>query len=555
MTLTFWPSGWRPRDPLVACGALFAMVLTLVVLGHDGGRIVQMASLAAPLFAWLLWPVRSARVHRLRTAAVWLWAMAFAVDGAARAYLLDAYQASPDGAMVLGAAANTNARESFEYLSMHWRSVALWFSVLALAGVLAGRYAHRGLRRMERGLHQRPQAPRARWPRWSVAVLCAVLLTSAIAYANKPSRRLHPLLFWSTWSNSVQAQRAGWAHLNGLREETMRRAQAAAPAVTQAGPATVMLVIGESINRDNMALYGYGRATSPRLMAQQAQLGDQMVVLRNAWSVDASTLPAIGHMMNFGQAPMERPMHVLALARAAGYKVWWISNQDDVAIEQQHARMADVTEMVNRTPGRASVSLDGEIFHSVHEALDDTAPRKLIVVHLMGAHPHYALRYPAGENPFDDSLDAVEAGMVKSGRSTWVRETRQEYDAAVLYQDFIVSELLQMTRTTGPANGYRGWMYLSDHGQEVGHSGDHAGHSPSTPSGYRIPAIVWRNRQNAPSPGNVATEPFRADWAAWTLADLLHLQWAGDLPERDVLDERYAWKAPKLPFAQRSFKD
>ena len=38
----------------------------------------------------------------------------------------------------------------------------------------------------------------------------------------------------------------------------------------------------------------------------------------------------------------DEPQHVLALARAAGYKVWWMSNHDDLVIEQQHARLADV---------------------------------------------------------------------------------------------------------------------------------------------------------------------------------------------------------------------
>jgi heptose-I-phosphate ethanolaminephosphotransferase len=212
----------------------------------------------------------------------------------------------------------------------------------------------------------------------------------------------------------------------------------------------VVLVITDSINRDNMGLYGYGRPTTPRLQAHKARAGEQMAVLKNAWSVDASTLPALRNMFHFGLPESDNPPHVLALARAAGYKVWWISNHDDLAIEQQHARFADVVDMVNRTPGRASASLDGEILDCVQEAFADTSTdRKLIVVHLMGAHPHYSLRFPANANPFDDDVDAVETGLVKEGRSAWVRRFRQEYDAALLYHDFVVSELLQQTRSAG----------------------------------------------------------------------------------------------------------
>ncbi|WP_442867218.1 sulfatase-like hydrolase/transferase [Acidovorax sp. NCPPB 3576] len=533
-----------PRQALRALGLATATVLALVALGHDGRRVAQLMALALPALLWLAWPVRSDAVHRLRTAAVWLWAMAFALDGVARAYLLDAYQAAPDSTLVLGAAANTTGRESAEYLSMHWRSVAVWSAALVCAAWLVGRSARRGLRTA------------VRWPRGLAALLCALVAFSALGYASKPWRRLHPVAYWMHWNASVHGLRSGWADQERQRGDLLARARQAAPVITRAGPSTVVLVVTDSINRDNMGLYGYARPTTPRLEAQQRQLGGEMAVLRNAWSVDASTLPAMANLFGFGQPGRADGQHVVALARAAGYKVWWMSNHDDVAIEQQHARLADVVDMVNRTPGRAGASLDGELLDCVQEALDDPAERKLIVVHLMGAHPHYRLRFPSGDNPFDDHVDAVEAQLAGQGRSAWVRRYRQQYDAALLYQDFVVSETLQLTRAGVRPGEYRAWMYLSDHGQEVGHGSDRAGHSPATASGYRIPAVIWRNEAAQPVSAAMAQRPFRADWAGWTLADLLNIQWAGASPERNVLDEAgYRWVAPTLPVAVPSFSD
>ena len=518
-----------------------ATLLALIALGHDGRRIAQLAVLAAPMVLWLAWPLRSTQMRRLRTLLVWLWAIGFALDGAVRAYLLDTYQAAPDSAMVLGAAANTNAREGTEYLWMHWRSAAVWCAVLAVAGVLMGMFARRGA-----------VAPSVRPARWAVALIALLLLVACAAYASKPWRRLHPAIFWTQWANSVHTLRSAWADQQKQRDRLMAQARSIAPAISQAGPSTVVLVITDSINRDNMALYGYGRPTTPRLLAHRAQAGGQMAVLKNAWSVDASTLPALRNMFRFGLPDSDNPPHVLALARAAGYKVWWISNHDDLAIEQQHARLADVVDMVNRTPGRASASLDGEILDCVQEALQDASTdRKLIVVHLMGAHPHYSLRFPENANPFDDDVDAVENGLVKDGRSAWVRRFRQEYDAALLYHDFVVSELLQQTRTAGKPGDYLAWMYLSDHGQEVGHVSDRAGHSPSTASGYRIPALIWRNRDALPV--EAEQRPFRADWTAWVLADLLRIRWNGQIPTRNVLSDAYRWQAPEMPVAIESF--
>jgi heptose-I-phosphate ethanolaminephosphotransferase len=553
--LTITPSAEAPRahsasrnNALLACGVVGATLLALIALGHDGRRIAQLAVLAAPMVMWLAWPLRSPRMRRLRTTLVWLWVMGFALDGVVRAYLLDTYQAAPDGAMVLGAAANTNARESTEYLWMHWRSAVIWSGALVIAGVIVGVFARRGASTGAAA----SSSTHARQPFWMRSLVLVLLLIACVAYASKPWRRLHPAIFWTHWSQSVQMQRAAWADQQEVRDRMLAQARVIAPVISQTGPSTVVLVITDSINRDNMALYGYGRPTTPRLQAHKAQAGEQMAVLKNAWSVDASTLPALRNMFHFGLPESENPPHLLALARAAGYKVWWISNHDDLAIEQQHARLADVVDMVNRTPGRASASLDGEILDCVQEALQDTsAERKLIVVHLMGAHPHYSLRFPENANPFDDNVDAVETGLVKDGRSAWVRRFRQEYDAALLYHDFVVSELLQQTRSAGKPDDYRAWMYLSDHGQEVGHGSDRAGHSPTTASGYRIPAVIWRNREALPA--SATQQPFRADWTGWALMDLLRIQWRGQVDERNVLGDVYRWQAPRIPVAVESF--
>lgn len=535
----------RPhRRALAASGMLFATALALIALGHDGRRIAQLLLLALPMFAWLLFPVRSALVDRARTAIVWLWAMAFALDGIARAYLLEAYQAAPDSSLVLAAAANTNGREAAEYLSMHWRAMLVCAGAVVLAGVVAWVQAGRGMR-----------APAPRWPRWAVAAMAAVLLLGSLAYASKPWRRLHPALFWKQWAVSTLALRATWADQQKERDRAIAQARDAAPVITREGPATLVLVITDSINRDNMSLYGYARDTTPRLRAHKAQLQDEMLVVKNAWSVDASTLPALRNIFRFGRPEDGNAPHLLALARAAGYKVWWMSNHDDIAIEQQHARLADVVDFVNRVPGRAGASLDGELLDCVQEALEDPAERKLIVVHLMGAHPHYRLRFPEDANPFDDRVDGVEEDLQRSGRSAWVRKFRQEYDAALLYHDFVVSETLQLTRRAGRPGGYRAWMYLSDHGQEVGHAGNHAGHSPSTPSGYRIPTVIWRNTPADRHFVAAGSRPFRADWAGWTLADLLHMRWQGYVGERNAVGEGYRWVEPALPMAVTSFEE
>lgn len=528
---------------LQACSATAATVLALLSLGHEGRRTAQLFVLAAPAFIWLAWPVRGVFTHRVRTALVLLWAMAFALDGVLRSYLLDTYLAAPDSAMVLGTVANTNGRESIEYLTLQWRSILIYSATLLVAVVVFVQFARLGAR------------GNTRWPRWAKVLTCTLLVLCAVGYASKPWRRLHPIAYWTHWAASAHALRSSWTEQQDIREMALATARRAATTVSQEGPATVVLVITDSVNRDNMSLYGYERSTTPRLSAQKRLLDPDMVVLRNAWSTEASTIPALRSMLQFGEPVAENPEHVLALARAAGYKVWWMSNHDDLAIEHQHARLADVVEMVNRTPGRAGASLDGELLGSLREALEDMSERKLIVVHLLGTHPHYRLRFPVGENPFDGHVDVVDMDLAEKGRSLWVRRARQEYDAAMLYHDFVVAETLQLARTAGRTDESRAWMYLSDHGQEVGHEINRAGHSAATAAGYRIPVVIWRNQWRDRSQLDAESRPFRADWMGWTLADLLGIDWPGNMPSRNVMRESYRWTPPGLPLEVRSFAD
>lgn len=527
--------------PILLLGAACAAA---IAAGHDGRRAGQMTLLALPVLLWLCWPIAGRAWQRLRAVVTFAAIAGFLIDGALRAFLRHQYQAAPDSTLVLAAAANTSPRESIEYLrsqlpAMSAALVAL-LTTLALTGV-----AIRRATRLPMAL-----------PRPARVALVALLVLCALAHLSKPWRRHHPLLFWPAWMQQVVDLRAAWGDQQAQRAQLMRNALAASPAVATQAPSTVMLVLGESVNRDNMSLYGYARPTTPQLLALSQEEGARLLTLRHAWSTQATTVASLSGLFSFGERDEDDPagdtQHLLALARGAGYKVWWVSNHDDVAVDQQHARLADTVEMINRQPGRSSGSLDGELLDEVEQALADPSPRKLVVVHLLGAHPHYRLRMPPGEHPFDAGGDAVDAAMTRDGRAAWVREFRQDYDAAIRYHDRIVAETLRMTRRHLAANGHAAWMFLSDHGQEVGHTLDHAGHSPGTASGYRIPALLWRS--DADFEATAHARPFRADWAGWTLADLMRLRWTGMRDERNVLHPDYAWEPPVLPVKDLVFE-
>jgi heptose-I-phosphate ethanolaminephosphotransferase len=535
--------GFVAAGPALAATAISAGTFLFLLQGHTPMRAMQLLLLLLPGVLVLLLPARTRLRHRLRLAFVTIWVTMFLLDGAVCAFLLETYGAALDSAFVTAAVANTSWRESSEYARTFKPVLAGW--AVALAFCVPGALAFASLGNRSR----RPSSA-------AIVLLGALLALSSLAYVSKPWRKFHPAVFWTSWGHTVTALRDNWQRQEAVRARGLQLAAGLRPVVVGDRPSTVVLVLGESINRDNMSLYGYARATTPALDRLKQELGDSMLVFRNAWSVEASTLPSLEQLfaLDKDNDDGEDP-HIVALARAAGYRTWWISNQDDIAIDQLHARQAEVVENINRSPGSSGGGLDEHLLDKVQAALADGARRKFIVVHLMGAHTHYRLRYPNGADAFVEK-DAVDLQMRAAGRSWRVGMQRKEYDSAVRYHDTVLARLLDLVRAGSPQGGEerRALMYLSDHGQEVGHSADFSGHSRTTPAGYRIPAFIWHNRPGSIDPG-VGRRAFRSDWASWVVADLLQLDWRGRETRYNVLSPDYRWQAPKLPVAINAYTE
>lgn len=528
-------------------GLIVVVLAIAIAAGHDRVRAVQLFALALPALIWLSWPLQSTTWRTARAVFAVLWCALFILDGAVRFFLSATYQATPDSSLVMTAVANTHATESVEYLRMYVRPLLTSLITALLALGLTG-WAAWTLRR-----HDSPGLPAERGRQWVVASLCVALLVGLAGYVSKPWRRWHPALFWPRWTVSVDALRESWRNQAGWREQMLERARAVKPVCRDPAPATVVLVLGESVNRDNMGLYGYARDTTPALAAMEREMGSTLQIIREAWSTEAGTQLALGRLFQFSDSEQQDPQHLIAMARAAGYETWWITNHNDLAIEQVHGRFADELRVLNRIPGRSTTQLDAAALPQLEEALADPTPRKLIVLHLLGAHPHYQHRYPADWHQFGQVEDEVTREMQREDRPWWLQRKRAEYDAAIRYHDWVVAKTLDMTRAHITAPEYGAWLYLSDHGQEVGHDQNHAGHSASTAAGYKIPALIWQSTPRSPMPeAQIESRPFRADWGAWLLAHLLDIRWQGYHPNRDLLAVDYQWSAPALPVRTQS---
>ena len=325
-------------------------------------------------------------------------------------------------------------------------------------------------------------------------------------------------------------------------------------------PSTLVLVIGESTNRQHMSLYGYPRATTPKLDAMR----EQLMVFSNVVSPRPYTIETLQQVLTF--ADQENPdlfltqPSLMNMMRQAGYKSYWITNQQTMTKRNTmltaFSKQTDEQFYLNNTRAQNSRQYDGNVLEPFAKVLQDPAPRKFIVVHLLGTHMKYDYRYPPEYGRFTGRDDAPD----------WLTEDQlpvyNSYDNAVLYNDFVVSGLIDKLAATQP-NGLL--LYFSDHGEDVYDSPGHKvlGREEARPTlpMYAIPFIVWTSEKwRAAHPQDYRAtldRPYSVSHFIHTWADLVGLRFDGFDSSKSLLSHDFK-ERPLLvgnPYARKSLMD
>ncbi len=306
-------------------------------------------------------------------------------------------------------------------------------------------------------------------------------------------------------------------------------------------PSTLVLVIGESTNRQRMSLYGYPRPTTPNLDRLRGQLDvyDHVITPR------PYTIEALEQILTF--ADEEHPDRYLTtptlvdVMKQAGYKTYWITNQQTMTKRNTmlttFSKQADEQVYLNNNRDQNETSqYDGDVIDPFIKVLSDDAPRKLIVVHLLGTHMSYHFRYPQSYDFFKDR-EGVPDNVTPSQLAVY-----NSYDNAVRYNDFVVSTLIKRFSDTDP-NGFL--VYLADHGESVYDAvapkvlGRNEA-APTTPM-YTVPFMVWRSPQwkarMAEQDASIDTHrPYSTSHFIHTWADLAGLRFDEFEPSKSLVN-------------------
>ena len=259
-------------------------------------------------------------------------------------------------------------------------------------------------------------------------------------------------------------------------------------------PNTLVLVIGESTNSRRMGIYGYYRDTTPRLSA----MSNELLAFDQVYASRPYTVESLEQALTFAdqlhpKLYLEKPT-LIDVMKQAGYKTYWITNQQTQTqrntLMTTFSRQADEQVYLNNNRSQNSAQYDEVVFKPFEDILNRPESKKFILVHLIGTHRAYQFRYPDRFKIFNDNENLPP----------WVRKKRyrreyNEYDNAVVYNDFVVSSLIEKLKNSGQ-NGYL--VYFSDHGEEVYDYPNHlfAGRNEAapTPAMYSVPFLIWESR-------------------------------------------------------------
>jgi glucan phosphoethanolaminetransferase (alkaline phosphatase superfamily) len=262
---------------------------------------------------------------------------------------------------------------------------------------------------------------------------------------------------------------------------------------SQSNVQTIVVIVGESLSKNHCSLYGYKQLTNPKLSAYS----DSLLHTFSAVTAAAThTEQAFERLMttvdDSNASDWYKSPNIIEIAGKAGYKTAWISNQSKHGLfENKVAKMAELSDTTmwngNKFTGLRHDEIDDELI-PIATNYHLNAPNNLIFIHLMGSHADFNQRYPARYAKFT-AADYNEFPAEQ-------RQDRAEYDNSVLFNDYVVSSLINIYAKQDAVI-----MYFSDHALDIyDTSDDYCGHAiegdkKSNYYGRQIPFLIYTSAE------------------------------------------------------------
>lgn len=215
-------------------------------------------------------------------------------------------------------------------------------------------------------------------------------------------------------------------------------------------PNTVIVVIGESETRTLMNAYNPNHVQNTPWLTSMKENPD-FTLFTNAYSCVWYTVPVLEHALTesnfYNNKEFNQSISIIDMAKKAGYKTYWFSNQGSVGVADTPislvAHTADVSEWVNQDLKESTY--DGALLQFLKKV--NPNEKNFVVLHIMGSHIEYRNRYPDEFQKFNDDTVNQE----------------KDFDNTVLYTDWFLSQVYDYAKQNLHLDAM---IYFSDHGSD-----------------------------------------------------------------------------------------
>ncbi|MFC3846921.1 sulfatase-like hydrolase/transferase [Helicobacter baculiformis] len=249
--------------------------------------------------------------------------------------------------------------------------------------------------------------------------------------------------------------------------------------------AVIVLAIGESARRANYGIYGYTRATTPKL---QDRLNRYEILALKATSCATYTTAALTCMLTSQKGYENLP----SFLHRQGVKVVWLSlnsAEPPMSIDWQPSKDTWQKWLKSKGVEAKVLNFDMALAHAL-PFLIARYPNDnlLIVLHLKGSHgPLYVDKIPRDFTPFKPICTHSEPNTCD------LKSLVNAYDNTIAYNDLVLDTMINTLQHT---QRQALLLYMSDHGESLGEYGMYLHGAPFllAPSFQKeIPFIVYAN--------------------------------------------------------------
>lgn len=306
----------------------------------------------------------------------------------------------------------------------------------------------------------------------------------------------------------------------------------------------IVFILGEATNRNHMHLYGYYLPNTPHFDEMAAK--GEICVFQDVISPHSTTIAVLSKLFTFCDYESDKPWYeyhnLIDVMNAAGYRTFWLSNQESsgiwgnvAQIYANHSTWHKFTRI--RDSQEDTGILDECLFPLLEEAREKHAgDRNFYVLHLMGGHGLYYNRYPYAFHKFTDK-------DIRLNVPQHFKEIVAQYDNALYYNDYIVDHIINTFRDEEAII-----IYVPDHGEAVYDEGSVAGHIEENPNRHmiEIPVIVWGSekfKEKYPDKWTAlraaVDRPYMTDDMIHTILDIADIHTEDYRPDKSLINPKF----------------